>query len=268
MNPIRLALCAAMWCLPLTCGAQHPGAPADVPSKADLAGITERGRLLAEYDAAAWHATDAVAALKPDRALLGRYIARKTGKGWVVAFGRLSPAGDKFLIGLEATQTGGTDQYSVQQFAPSKEDTTVYLPGVKAMATALAAFKGARRPYNIAVLPAPGSRLWVYLLPAQTEANIWPLGGDVRYLISRDGSKILETHRMHNTILEYRTPTDGSKPAAGYHSGVLDNRPEDSDVFYVLTRQPAMPELVVTRTLVYTIATDGSITFTDKKKAP
>ena len=30
------------------------------PTSAELAAITDRGRLLAEYDAAAWHATDAV----------------------------------------------------------------------------------------------------------------------------------------------------------------------------------------------------------------
>jgi hypothetical protein len=35
------------------------------PSKEELAAITERGRELAGYDAAAWHASDAVQAKQP-----------------------------------------------------------------------------------------------------------------------------------------------------------------------------------------------------------
>ena len=59
------------------------------PTKAALAAITRRGRDLAGYDAAAWHASDAVTAKKPKPGSVTGYMARKTGKGWVVAFGRL-----------------------------------------------------------------------------------------------------------------------------------------------------------------------------------
>jgi hypothetical protein len=48
------------------------------PSKTELAEITERGRQLAEYDIAAWHATDAVLAMKPTEGGVARYIAKKT----------------------------------------------------------------------------------------------------------------------------------------------------------------------------------------------
>ena len=59
------------------------------PSQADLDAITARGRLLAEYDVAAWHATDAVLATVPPDSLKGtgaHYLARKTDAGWVVAW--------------------------------------------------------------------------------------------------------------------------------------------------------------------------------------
>ena len=59
-------------------------------SKAELAEITERGRQLAEYDIAAWHATDAVLAMKPAEGSIARYIAMKTDSGWAVAFGRFN----------------------------------------------------------------------------------------------------------------------------------------------------------------------------------
>jgi hypothetical protein len=54
------------------------------PSEAELAAITARGVLLAEYDTAAWQATDAVQAAHPVEGRVGRYIARKTDAGWVV----------------------------------------------------------------------------------------------------------------------------------------------------------------------------------------
>ena len=57
--------------------------------------VTARGRSLYEYDQAAWHATDAVQALHPPDQLVGRYIALKSDKGWIVAFGHLSEQRDK-----------------------------------------------------------------------------------------------------------------------------------------------------------------------------
>jgi hypothetical protein len=64
----------------------------------ELAGITARGRLLFEYDQAVWHASDAVMAKNPPKEALGRYVARKTDTGWVVAFGRLNEKRDAFLV--------------------------------------------------------------------------------------------------------------------------------------------------------------------------
>lgn len=46
-------------------------------SDAELAAITARGRLLAGFDNAAWHATDAVMATKPKEGLVKRYIRGK-----------------------------------------------------------------------------------------------------------------------------------------------------------------------------------------------
>ena len=74
------------------------------PSEAELAAITARGVLLAEYDTAAWQATDAVQAAHAVKERVGRYIGRKTDAGWVVDFGRLNQPQDKFLVAYEAVQ--------------------------------------------------------------------------------------------------------------------------------------------------------------------
>lgn len=235
------------------------------PSVAELAAITERGRLLAEYDAAAWHATDAVIATHPKANPSGRYIAHKTVAGWVVDFGRLNASEDKFLVAYEAIQAGG--QYTVKSFDPAREDTGWNLAAAKGIETAMRDFHGADRPYNVAVLSARGGSLYVYLYPAQVKSGFYPLGADIRYRISVDGTRVMEMRQMHKTIIEYGPVSGSEKESAGYHTHVLSDVPEDSDVFLVLTRQPRVPEIVVTQHYMYTIAIDGTITVADRPPA-
>lgn len=71
-------------------------------SREQLAEITARGRMLAEYDEAAWHATDAVMALHPKPDNDTRFVCRKADATWTCVFGRL--AADKLLIDYEALQ--------------------------------------------------------------------------------------------------------------------------------------------------------------------
>lgn len=235
------------------------------PTDSALAAITTRGRALAAYDYAAWHGTDAVLALHPPPGSVTDYIARPTDSGWVVAFGHASAARDTFYIAYEALPTEPADSahpYAAVAREDPIADTGYFSRAYRASHTARADFRGAKRPYNVAILPAPDGNWWVYLVPAPTVAGVWPLGGDVRYLISPEGNAILERRRLHNAIIEFRAPperADGSKLEAGTHTAVLDDIPEDTDVFFVLTRTPRIPEYVVTEPFVYRIETDGVI---------
>ena len=75
----------ALLLLPVCAEGKRPPKPsADV-----LDSITKRGVLLAGYDTAAWHASDAVQVFNPEKEAVGRYIARSTENGWVVDFGKL-----------------------------------------------------------------------------------------------------------------------------------------------------------------------------------
>jgi hypothetical protein len=231
------------------------------PSKAELAQITERGRQLAAYDVAAWHASDAVVALKPAEGAVARYIARKNGAVWIVVFGRLNEKRDKFLIAYEATQGTNAKDFSVKKFETPKEDTGFCLSAAKAIEISLADFKGAPRPYNVAVLPADSNQIYVYVVPAQTKAGVFPLGGDVRYLVSTDGSKIIEKRQLHISIIEFSAPPASQSLQGSFHTAVLDDIPEDTDVFHVLSRQPSIPELIATKQYVFQIETDGAINY-------
>lgn len=134
--------------------------------------------------------------------------------------------------------------------------------------TAARDFGGTNRPYNIAVLSAEHGSLYVYFYPAQIKAGVYPLGADVRYRISADGTRIMEKRQMHKTIIDYGPVSSSEKTAAGYHTDVLSDVPEDTDVFLVLTRQPRMPEIVITRHYMYTISINGKITVANRPDRP
>jgi hypothetical protein len=230
-------------------------------SSGELAKITERGRSLYAYDQAAWHATDAVLATHPTNGEDGRYIARKTDAGWVVAFGHLSEARDAFLVAHLATQGKALQDFSVEHYAAPKRDTGFFFAAARAVDLALSDFQGEKVPYNVAVLPADDGQLYVYVLPAQTRDGVYALGGDERYTVASDGSSLIDKHRMHHSILTFDTnDPQAAKLVAGYHVHVLSDVPEDSDVFYVLTRRPSIPEFIgVNGKLRFEIMEDGSI---------
>jgi len=230
------------------------------PAKTELTQITERGRQLAQYDVAAWYASDAVVATNPPQGSVARYIARKEGDTWRVMFGRLNDNHDKFLIAYEATQGASPKEFTVKKNNPPKEDVGFFLAAAKGIETSLADFRGEARAYNVAVLPAPSNQIYVYVVPAQTRQDIFPLGGDARYLIAEDGSKIVEKRQLHKSIIEF-SPSRDQNVEAGFHIAVLDDIPEDTDVFHVLTRRPGVPEYVGTKQYVFRIETDGTINY-------
>jgi hypothetical protein len=236
------------------------------PSTTELGGVTKRGRMLAGYDAAASQATDAVLASHQKPGAFNRYIAHETRTGWVVDFGRLSGSGDKFLVAYEAVQTGSPTRYEVKSFTPAREDVGWNLSAAKAVEVVTKDFGPTTRPYNIAVLPGDAGSLYVYLYPAQVKAGVYPLGGDVRYRVSPDRSSITEKHQMHKSIIESVSADPKMKVESGYHTHVLSDVPEDTDVLLVLARRPKVPEMVVTKTYMYTIAADGTITVAQRPK--
>lgn len=195
-----------------------------------------------------------------------RYIARKTDVGWVVDFGRLNESGDKFLLAYEAVQTGNAARFEVRGFDPVREDTGWNLAAAKGIETAMRDFGGSSRPYNIAVLSAEHQRMYVYVYPAQVEAGVYPLGADVRYRISEDGTTMIEKRQMHKSIIESVPTRKEVKVAVGYHSHVLSDLPEDTDVLLVLTRKPQVPEIVVAGAYIFTIDVSGKITVEDRPR--
>lgn len=182
-------------------------------------------------------------------------------QSWTCAFGVLTPERDRFLIWYEATRESNSRTFEVKRNDPPREDTEYFLNGAKALALARKDFQSTaeQRPYNASVLPAGPDQLYVYIVPAQTENGVYPLGGDARYLVSNDGNRILEKRQLRMSILETR-PTQGPvKEAAGYHTHILSDVHEDTDVYYVLVRKPAIPEYIGAGKFRYVVQPDGTL---------
>lgn len=232
------------------------------PSADSLAAITRRGRDLARYDRVAWTATDSVMARGYRPTAEDRYVVRRMPDStWEARFGRLTAAGDTFLVHHVVRQRA-TDptQFTVEALATPRADTGFALRATRAIGEALRDFGTQPRPYNVAVLERPDGGLFVYLVPAQVQAGVFPLGGDVRYHVSADGRRILVKRQLHRAILERSVDPRGPNGlVAGTHTALLDDVPEDTDVFHVLVREPRVPEYVITSEFLYHIATDGRI---------
>jgi hypothetical protein len=139
---------------------------------------------------------------------------------------------------------------------------------MRAIALATADFGPQKRPYNPVVLERPNGLLWVYLIPAQLRVGVYPLGADVRYLLAADGKSILARRQLHKELLERggAPPRPDARLEAGMHAAVLDDIPEDTDVFHVLAREPAVPEYIITDAFIYRVETNGQIRFGGRRK--
>ena len=232
------------------------GQEASAPTAEELAAITERGRLLYEYDQAAWHASDTVQTANPKNVEGQRYIAKKENGKWTVVFGKLNEERSRFDISYQSDEQATLRQFALRQ-EPTRQDG-FFLNAARAIELVMKDFRATSRPYNVAVLPAPAEQLYVYLYPAQTKARVYPLGGDVRYLLNAEGAKMVDKRQMHKTIIE-TVLAPGKKVVSGFHTHVLSDLPEDTDVFHVLTQDPPLPEFVRTPHFTYKVSVDGSI---------
>lgn len=236
------------------------------PSQDALDSISARGRALAGYQRAAWTASTQLVAKNADAAMGQRYVAYHADSGWVVAFGRLNAGRDTFYvssIGIPAAVNGSRvdSLFEFVSFEEPGPDVDFLVRASRAMDKAVMALGATARPYSAAAIPSGSGDWYVYLTPAADIANVWPLGDDVRYRISADGDRVLESRRMHSGLIEEGSTTrsDGARLAVGRHRTALHDLPEDSDVFHVLMRRPEAPQVVVTRHFQYLISVDGSI---------
>jgi len=238
------------------------------PTDAELAAISARGKLLARYDEIAWHATDAVEALHPPKGAVHGYVVDLRHDNWVCVFGALNDDKTALNIAYETVSAVEPEIDHQRAFTANQSDSGDLYREFLTMDTARSAFGPHTQAYNDAVLPAPGGGFYVYFYPGSTDNNIILMGGDVRYLVSADGKTVLETRKLHASIRQDEVHPKGMQTVEmAFHTHVLSDVPEDTDVMYVLMRRPPVPELITSERFTYEIEVNGDIKFLgDSKK--
>jgi hypothetical protein len=254
--------------LPVLAAAQDVSRPLGRASsrvtRAALDSVTERGTAMAEYDAASWHSSDAVIALRPPNDVVNMTVARRLpDRRWEAVFGVFDRASETFRVSYRAQQrAAGDTAFTVEKLASPVLEGGYFLRAARALSIAREAFGQPTRPYNAMVLPIASGGWYVYFVPAQVRAGYYPLGGDVRFRLDADARSIVERRQMHATILESGPtppPVSGASLVASYHTAVLADMVEDSDVFHVLVRRPSRPEHVRSASFTFVIDPSGRI---------
>lgn len=233
------------------------------PSATLLSQITQRGKDVYEYDKACSQATDALLLAVKNSANFKLFVAFPEHDIWHVAFGSMSDDGESFLIAYEVTLKRNLPA-DVKSYDIFKLDKGEFYRRGKALNACRAKMKSTGPLMNYAAIPSDASKAnyWVYQFPGTSEPGVYLLGGDVRYLVSINDSKILETRQMHHSVLPWPKRLDmlnDTKLQGGCHSAILEDEPEDTDVFHVLLRQPQLPEFIATANWIFCVEVDGSI---------
>jgi hypothetical protein len=233
--------------------------PADAT---ELAAIAERGRAIASYDQAAWHATDEVQAVHPKDGVVGMYVGKHTPDGWVIVFGKLNDTKDAFLLAYEVSPSSDPLHPRVKVNTPAVEERGDWLHMARAIDVTRSGFNPQGRPYNDVVLPGPANSWYVYFYPGTTSNDVFPTGADVRYRVSGDGATIEETHTMHASYLEFNRNATAN---FWFRTAFLDDAPEDTDVANAIM-MGGVRGIIAAPTFVYQIAADGTPTYMQPTK--
>lgn len=264
----RAALVLALAWSPLA-AQQNPWnrQPDPSPFGDSLLAIARRGRALAEIDHAMGLAADAMASPWTSESGVRFLVGREQNGRWEIAAGSLSASADTFFVHELATPGIQPRRWAESRFDPPRPDTGYFARAARATATSIAMFHPAPgRAYAAAAVPDDaGPWWWVYIYPIPTTDGVWPRGGDVRYRVSADGRVITETRHLHESVSDYSARTASVRMAGRTDTKVeqdsLPERetPEDTDVFHVLQRRPALPELMTVGRFRYRIDVDGTI---------
>lgn len=223
-----------------------PAAAQSAAEKAILRAVGERGTLLFELDRAAWVTTDDVLKRfgRRDMPIKGWVVERDGADGYRVTYFGDAPGGPvawyagrvrrgKVTSGEvfpEAARPALTAaQLRLRQAADVARRFTEYRPCTPAR-------------FNVAVIPPDSADAPVdaYLLSAQTEAAVYPVGGHYLLRVGPDG-KIVSHRRFMNSCMNVDTasPPKGATPVGLVLTHLLDPVPTEIHVWTSLAmRKP------------------------------
>jgi len=230
--------------------------------ESQLANITSRGYDLYNYDVSCWLASDTLVTYHPDNERLGQFLAKDNDSVWTVYFGKSSQDQNSFIIAYEISLSKMMKILSVKEYKEGKRDSSWLMRASKAITLTKLDFGKQNLTYNYYVFPDTSQNILVYYIPAKTNNKETPLGGDVRYIVSKDGSNILRITRLHKSVIMMPQPVEGAM--AGMHSHIIIKTPVETDVFFVLSQRPRLPHYIFSDNGMYIVKSDGEILLENK----
>lgn len=234
----------------LIAGSQGPGgtppaplAPGTAPTPAQIdqrrAQSSSLGRMLYEYDRAAWLSSDALTANVPREKLTaaGGYIVEQADNQSLRVTYYRGGAADAQAFFVADVRGGKVVRHEVlaQPIGLTREQAV--LARAREVAAVTAQERSYRpcnsRPFNTVVLPSRnGGPTAVYLLSAQQDAETYPLGGNYRVVVGADG-KVLSYRPYSVSCLNMKVPKlpAGATPVGLMISHLLDPAPTELHVF-------------------------------------
>lgn len=227
------------------------------PSFEELGMIELRGRQIAEYERVALKAAELLPPGRPDLERLENYVAIKEPGIWRVYFGKVSDDGGKFNAAyIYFCPADSFDQMQLQ--GADQEISGEILELARAVRLAVHSIAGPMQfpRYNTDVFREQDGTITAYLLPGNEKPGIAVLGGDFKFLISKDGTRVIKKSKLHKEAMEI--PLTGNSEAFNKHLSD-SSLPAETDVAFVLLYPILASHYVVGPKWMSRIDSDGKI---------
>ena len=234
-----------------------PAAAQSAAEKAALSAAGERGRLLFELDRAAWVTTDDMLERfgRRDMPIKGWVVERDGAEGYRVTYFGDGPAGPvAWYSGVVGQDTIVSREVFPEAARPALTAAQLRLKEAADVARAYADYQPCTPSrFNLAIVPpaAPDAPIEAYLLSAQTERNVYPLGG--HYLLRIQGGKVASHRRFMKSCMNLDTAGDPGKgtPVALVVAHLLDPTPTEIHVWVSMWMKK--PIYVITGKTLWTV---------------
>lgn len=221
----------------------------DHPEQTAIDEVNRLGRMIYDYDQAAWHGTDAVLPLlQENQGSMGTtvksYVVEQTEEGmWRVMFGRLTPDSTGYEIAFEAKLDTAYGVSSTIAYEQGEIESGFPADAGKALALAKQNFQAPQQvTYNTVALPVTEDSLYVYLLPAPPAKNVFFIGSDRRYTYDTRRGTLAGSKQLHQSMLTMDLRRQPEMITIS--TAVLTAIPTETDVFFAISRPAETPSAV------------------------
>ncbi|MBP1771576.1 MAG: hypothetical protein H6P99_739 [Holophagaceae bacterium] len=238
--------------------------PSKLPPElqATLESRMKRSQEIFEYERLAWVASDLLMEKKPDQRDLGLWVELVANQKRMIFFGRFKDAADPkekpegfaVVYGFWAPvgKPSEVHELDIGKEIRSSPEAFKELPDLaEAAALARKHPSSLGMGWNYSVFREPDRTITAYLMPANSEPGIVPIGGDFRLTLAPDGTKILKTVALHRSYLKMpiNPPNaDKAKPAGGFHTHTLEeDLPPETDAAVLMLYADPHPHYLLTR---------------------